>query len=102
MTFDSELILLTPNAPTKDKYGNTVLTHTEELIMCHEQALTRSEFYSAGVTGLKAMYALAVNEFEYDGQKQVKYKGQVLEVLKTYPLPKGLLELTVGEKLGND
>lgn len=102
MTFDNDLILIGEREQEKDEYGNTIYSDPiKTQILCNESSVGRIEFYSAGEVGLKPEYILTIHDFEYNGEKRAEYKNQTLEILRTYRPKDGLLELTVGVKIGS-
>lgn len=102
ITFDNDLILIGKREESKDDYGNPIYSEPKrKQVFCNERSIGYQEFYRAGTEGLRPEYALTIHDFEYENEKQVEYKGQVYEVLRTYKPDAGLLELTVGEKIGS-
>lgn len=100
ITFDEVVTLISEDESSKDEYGNPIKNENEKTIFCNEKGVFRNEFYQAGATGLKPSYTLTIHKFEYDNEIKVKYKGLVLDILRIFPNG-DLLELTVGEKIGN-
>ena len=100
ITFDETVILIGQEESSKDEFGNPIKNEKEKTIFCNEKGVFRNEFYQAGSSGLKPSYTLTIHKFEYDNEVKVKYKGLVLDILRIFPNG-NLIELTVGEKIGN-
>ena len=100
-TFDEIVTLVGKTESNQDEWGNPIIAESKRDVFCNESGVFRNEFYQAGTTGLKPSYTLTIHEFEYDNEEKVIYKGKTYEVLRIYP-EGGLLELTVGEKIGSN
>lgn len=95
MSYDHELILLTPKAVRFDEVGNQVEDDPEETaILCKLKSIGRTEFYNATVAGLKPEIIFVIHGYEYDGQKLVKFEGIQYRVIKTYSVDFEEMELT--------
>lgn len=101
-TFNSEATLIKRSFDhTKtDKHGNYISTDEEITLLCNVVNVKRNEFYVASNAGYKVHVNLIFNDFEYQGQNIIRFLGKEYEVIKTYPLPGGVVEVTIGEKIG--
>lgn len=64
--------------------------------------VTRAEFESAGLMGLKAQYRFTVWAAEYAGQGELEYNGDRLSIYRTYGArPDDRIELYASERAGN-
>lgn len=93
MTYDHELILI-QQTYTEDEIGNQIPVEVETSILCGKKSVTRSEFYSAAVNGLKPVIVLVVHPYEYSGETKVKFEGTTYNVIRTYGKNLEELELT--------
>ena len=101
-TFDNEVILIGYTGYTYVNEGNEVKMPYETTVLCNELSVYSTEFYNAANVGLKPHYVLSIHDFEYNKQEKVIYKGEELDILRTYKnVRTGLIELTVGEKIGS-
>lgn len=98
-TFDDDLILIKREIVGSDKYGNAQEVKKERIILCQELSLYSSEFYSAATAGLKPEVKVAINNFEYEGEEEIIFKGQHYYILRTYRAD-DYLEITAGDKIG--
>ena len=98
-TFDNEVTLIGYTGYTYDAEGNEIKKAYETTVLCNELSVYSIEFYNAATVGLKPQYVLSIHEFEYNKHEKVRYKGEELDILRTYK-KNGLIELTVGEKIG--
>lgn len=101
-TFNNEATLIRRFVSGNDKYGNPILEEEETTLLCDVYGITRREFYSAGNAGYKLSFSLVFNDFEYTGQEIVKFRGKEYMVVKTFPLQGGIVEVTIGEKVGTE
>jgi hypothetical protein len=69
---------------------------TERMVYCQIRSVTRSEFYTALNAGIQPEYVfvLAVAE-EYQGERHVRYRDQIFDVVRTYVTEEDGIELTV-------
>lgn len=69
---------------------------TERMVYCQIRSATRSEFYTALNAGIQPEYVfvLSVAE-EYQGERHVRYRDQVYDVVRTYLTNEDGIELTV-------
>lgn len=84
---------------TSDKELNQIKKHKSAEVFCKVDSVSRGEIYNAAITGLRPTYTITMNEFEYSGESEIKYNGQLYSVLRTYKKD-DYVELTVGGKLG--
>jgi len=102
MSYDHELILITPGQIVEDEVGNQIETDPIETpIFCGLKSVGRSEFYNAAVTGLRPELVFPIHGYEYSGQKLVRFEGVKYRVIKTYSVNFEELELTC-EKVAAD
>ena len=91
--------LVAPNT-TQDEIGQIIEgepTYTE--VLADISGVTRSEFFSAGQTGLTPELRFTVWTGEYSGEQIVEYDGDRYIVYRTYPT-KGKTELYTGRRIG--
>ena len=84
---------------TSDKELNQIKKHKSAEVFCKVDSVSRGEIYNAAITGLRPTYTITMNEFEYSGESEIKYNGQLYSVLRTHKKD-DYIELTVGGKLG--
>lgn len=102
MTYDHELILITPGGIIEDEIGNQIpVDPVETPIYCGVKSIGRTEFYNAAVTGLRPEIIFVVHAYEYDSQKLVHFDGVDYRVMRTYQVGTEELELTC-EKVAAD
>lgn len=100
VTFDDSAILISEKT-SYDRLGNEIIESTGTEVMCNIDNVTRSHFYSASNSGYKIDFVLTVNDFEYSNERKVKIENVIYEVIRTYKLDGDLLEVTLGEKIGD-
>lgn len=95
MTYDHELILITPSQIIEDEIGNQIPNDPIETpILCGLKSIGRSEFYNAAVAGLRPELVFVVHAYEYEGQKSIKFEGIEYRVIRTYSVSFEEMELT--------
>lgn len=111
MTFDSEITLIGEEI-TRDLVGNRIVNKKETVVLANKRSVSRSEFYTAGQTGLKTELMFIVNTFEYNGETKLEFEGMTYEIIRVYENDfqeygrkkykddySGYTELIVGEKI---
>ena len=96
-------VTLITESITYDSIGQEIKTETETTIQADLSSVVRNEFYQAAQAGLKPEWVFLVNEFEYGGQKLVKFDGDRYAVIRAYHLERdgmAMVELTCERKLG--
>lgn len=76
---------------------HATVTRTERMVYCTVRSVTRSEYYTALNAGIATefVFALAVAE-EYQGERRVRYRDGIYDVVRTYMTEEDGIELTVG------
>ena len=82
-----DIIFLISETITQDSIGTCIKSETETKIFAEKLSISRSEFFSAGQQNLVPKLAFAVHDFEYHGEKAVKYDGVKYSVYRTYHNP---------------
>lgn len=100
-TFNDIVFLIDEKVIGNDKYGNPIIATTETKLFCNVGGVSRQEFYNAGVKGYKASFNIIINDFEFKGQEKARYLDKEYFIIKIYPLRNRILELTLGERVGN-
>lgn len=99
-TFNDEVTLIGKSIVGYDDYGNQIKKDRYRTVLCNKLSVFSNEFYNAATIGLKPQFVLSVHAFEYEGEEKILYRGNEYDILRTYE-KNGLLELTVGDKIGN-
>lgn len=108
---DDVCTLIGAGETTLDEYLNEVSEREEREVMCRVSDVVRHEFYQAATAGLQPEWTIRLSDFaEYNGEKEVRYKGKVYSVLRTYRddgsfhsrngMFPNEIELIVGYKIG--
>ena len=109
---DAVCTLIGEGETTLDEYLNEVQTPTEREVFCRISSAVRNEFYQAATAGLRPEWTVRLSDFaEYQGEKKVRYNGEVYAVLRTYRdggsfhtrggMGPNELELVIGYKVGS-
>jgi len=93
MNYDYELKLISKTFKD-DGIGNKRPIEKEEIILCAEKSVGRTEFYAAAAVDLKPSIVLVVHSYEYNGETIVEYEGTRYKIIKTYKVSFEELELT--------
>lgn len=95
MSYDHELILITPAGFVEDDIGNQIPVGPVELpLLCKLESVGRAEFYNASSQGMKPEKVFIIHAYEYDGQQLVKFEGKQYRVTRTFQTGTEEIELT--------
>lgn len=102
MTYDHELILITPGGIIEDEIGNQIpVDPVETPILCGKKSAGGTEFYNGAANGMRPEFVFVVHTYEYDDQRVVRFNGVNYRVIRTYEVSFEELELTC-EKVAAD
>ena len=97
-----EKISLLTSEYAQDDIGQWSETLTETDVFATINSISMSEFYQAGMQGMKPEYRMTVWMTEYNGQENIKYKDKTYTVYRTYRRDDGRIELYVTERKGDE
>lgn len=98
-SLDDECILIAAEI-SQDDIGNEVFIDVENNVFCAEIATSQSEFYKAAQQDVRMERLLIVSSFDYGGEKQVRYIGDVFDVYRIYHRIDELIELYLEKRAG--
>lgn len=102
MTYDHELILITPGGYIEDEIGNQIPSDPIRTpILCGLKSIGRQEFYNAVAAGLRPELIFVIHSYEYNGEKQIEFEGVKYRVMRTYSSSFEEMEL-ICEKVAAD
>lgn len=87
---------------TQDSVGEWEETRTNHDVFAYVNSVTMSEFYQAGLQGMKPEYRFLIWQTEYDGEELIQYKDTVFTVYRTYYRNDGRIELYVARRKGEE
>lgn len=94
---------------TQYKDGTTIKENTRE-IFASVKSVARNEFYSAYAMGLRLKYIFVIHSWEFSiadypvttdevtttyRPTHIRYEGELFEIVRTYEVERGQLEITV-------
>lgn len=94
----------------KDEIGNEVTEPVYTDVLCKVSSIGQKEFYDAAISNLKPEMKFIIHDFEYEGQREVEFKGIRYKVMRTFQGRKGRnntnldfdeIELTCEKVVGN-
>lgn len=85
MTYDFEVFLI-KTVNTVDEVGDTVQTESERSVLSGKLDYRSKEFYQAFTNGLKPSITFAVNKYEYDNERILKFEGDKYKIIDVYPV----------------
>jgi len=100
MTYDYELILI-KQSYQEDEWGNQVPVETRKPVLCNIKSIGRNEFYNAAMTGLKPSIIFVIHGYEYEGEQEVEFEGEIYKVIRTYATGFEEIELTCEKVAAN-
>lgn len=99
-TWDEEVTLLRFTYES-DEYGVRKKIPIPETVMAKKRSISRNEFYLSGQSGIQVAHLFVVHSFEYEGQVELNFEGEVYKIIKTYPVNFDEIELTCEKKVGH-
>ena len=98
----SEVITLLASTKTQNQYGVWTETQTARDVFCQVDSVTRAEFFEGGRNGLNPEFRMTMFFGDYDGERELLYKGKAYSVYRTYQGRNDTLELYVERKGGTN
>ena len=98
----SEVITLLGETQTQNEFGVWVPERTSKDVFCQVDSVTRAEFFEGGRNGLNPEFRFTVFFGDYEGEREVIYKGNPYSVYRTYHARTDELELYVERKGGSN
>jgi SPP1 family predicted phage head-tail adaptor len=81
--FDNELTLI-EKSYEENELGDSIEKDIKTVVWCSVESVTRSEHYAAASHGLSPEMVFLVNQYEYEGQKEVEFAGKRYKVIRAY------------------
>lgn len=98
----SEVITLLGETQTQNEFGVWVPQRTSKEVFCQVNSVTRAEFFEGGRNGLNPEYRFTMFFGDYNGEREVIFKGNAYSVYRTYHARTDDLELYVERKGGSN
>ena len=95
-------IALLKTTYTQDAVGEWIETTSEVNVFAYVSSVSMTEFYQAGLQGMKPEYRFLIWQTEYEGEETLKYDEKIYTIYRTYIRDDGRLELYVTLKKGNE
>ena len=95
-------ITLLTSKYTQDAIGQWVKTVEETDVFGYVSSVTMSEFYQAGLQGLKPEFRMIIWMTEYHDEEELVYNDKVYSIYRTYIRDDGRIELYVTERKGDE
>lgn len=98
----AEKIYLQTIAYTVDSIGQRKPVISETAVFALVESVSMSEFFQAGVQGLKPDLRFVVRLTEYAGQENLRYGTEIYSVYRTYRRKDGRVELYTQKRVGDN
>ena len=98
----SEVITLVGSTRTQNDFGVWVETKTNRDVFCQVDSVTRAEFFEGGRNGLNPEFRFTMFFGDYNGEREVIFKGKPYSVYRTFHARTDELELYVERKGGSN
>ena len=95
-------IALLKTTYTQDDLGEWIEASEEVNVFAYVSSVTMSEFYQAGLQGMKPEYRFLIWQTEYSGEELLKYDDNIYSIYRTYLRDDGRIELYVTLKKGEE
>ena len=92
----SDRITLRTATITYDSFGDEIKAYTDTVVWANKKSVTRSEFYSANMSGIKVDMVFEIHVEDYSNQIEV-LAGVNYEVIRAYQKGEGTIELMCRE-----
>ena len=98
----ADVVTLIDVTYTEDAIGQRVPTETYTEIFAEIRSVTQNEWFNAGKIGLKPSFTVVTPFMNYDGQKELLYKGRRYTIYRSF-LREAVdtVELYCEEKVGS-
>lgn len=83
------------------EYGEVIKSMVWETRLANQLDDQRSEFYQAARSGLKPELTFEINDFEYDNEEYVRYKGKQYTIIRA-PKNGEMRELVISSHTGSE
>lgn len=84
MTGRDDIAFLMEETVSSDTIGNQTVSSTEKQVYVTVESISQSEHYAAAQLGFQPDYKLTVSEFDYSGEKHVRFHASVYSVYRTF------------------
>lgn len=86
----------------QDSIGEWTETTSKKNVFSYVSSVTMTEFYQAGLQGMKPEFRFLVWISEYDGEETLEYDGKIYTIYRTYIRDDGRIELYVALRKGEE
>lgn len=98
----TEVITLLSSTQTQNQYGVWTETETARDVFCQVDSVTAREFFEGGRNGLNPEFRMTMFFGDYQGERELLYKGKPYAVYRTYQGRNDTIELYVERKGGTN
>lgn len=95
-------IALQKTTYTQDDLGEWVETASDVNVFAYVSSVSMSEFYQAGMQGMKPEYRFLIWQTEYEGEETLKYNDVIYTIYRTYLRDDGRIELYTTLRKGEE
>lgn len=78
----SEIVYLITQTTVADAVGNQTKVDTERKVYANKNDISITEFYNAGVNGMKPEKRFAIKSFEYNGERKLKHENTLYDIIR--------------------
>lgn len=93
MRMDEQLVLV-DTVTSVNSVGIPVLTETKTTVWADKLSAKRAEHYAANAAGIRVDIVFSVNADDYTGQTEVEWNSTKYNVVRSYAVGRGRVELT--------
>lgn len=93
----SDRITLRTVSVTYDSFGDTVKSYTDTEVWANKKSVTRSEFYSANMSGIKIDAVFEVHTEDFNNQTEISFSSKNYDIVRAYQKGEGTVELMCRE-----
>lgn len=93
MRMEHQLVLV-DTVTSVNSVGIPVLTETKTTVWADKLSAKRTEYYAANAAGIRVDIVFSVNADDYTGQTEVEWNSTKYNVVRSYAVGRGRVELT--------
>src|SRR5690625_1409065 len=80
----NDKLVLIKTIQTENEMGDVIDLQERNPVLCEVESVTRNEFYNAARVEMQPEIVFIVNRYDYSGESEVEYEGQLYDVIRSY------------------
>jgi len=84
MAYFKDVIKLVSVEIAKDELRQEIQSKTEREVFANKRSVSQSEFFNAGLGGMKAQYAFDIRLVDYEGENSLIFNEREYSIYRTF------------------